>query len=1244
VSASASFSDTFAIINTGSGDYYYKMVGSSTNTALNASTISINLLGGTLTLSGGQNKVSVTSPDYQKSWNVQNQNYRFYLNGSTAPSYSQFNNFTWSGDTYPNYTWQTNGANINLLSGRDSGTYKLDMSSYGQATYWNGSADTGFYMSDSATYTGTFNLYYGATGAGTQSSTFSGSGTVVKTGSGSTYTLDRGNTFTGGLYIDAGTVALTAANAATNGLIAIGQEFSGGGDAKLLLNAGDGTTFTNNIVVRATGGNRTIEFGGAAGVANTLQGNITNNNGFQATNTSGTLVLNGVISGNGGFEKAGNGTVTFSGSAANTHVGANTVTAGTLVFNKSANTAAIASQITVSSGATLRTDAVNQMNGQLVTVNGTLNLNNNGQQLSLAGSSGTAVVQLGNATLTNNNSDTRTFSGKIEGTGNLVKSGNGQLILTNTTSDFTGTTTVNGGLLTINNDRALGAVPGTATAGKIVVGAGSLGFNTTMALAANRGISLTSADSTLDAFGGATVTYDGIIAGSGTHGLNKAGGGTLVLGGNNSYTGLTTASNGVIRATHNNTFGTTAGGISVVSGAGVELSNSITIGSEDITLRGTGLGSAGALNSVSGNNTYNGLITLSGGDTYLGALSDATLNVGAINGANNALWVVGAGTTILSSGATNSGNSSSTALVKTNAGTVVLAASNAWAGNEFIRQGTVIISNNNALGVSGTTTIGADSGSATATLEIGSGIANSNSITVQAGGTGVRTLGYQSSGTTGTQLGSITLSEYANNVNSLAFNVVNNGTLLFGGGLTAGAGASATNRLALDGGGTLIVTNSSSGISSSDRFQVRIGNGTMVIGAGTIIARTNVAGVGHAIDLGVNLDGSQVTQTASLYASNGVTVSNSIYIGTTQNAGQDAGRVLGVRGQGSGATFSGPIGLADSDLTLNATNGTHLNVTGAVTNFSGTGALIKTGTGTATLAGNNSYLGATTIAGGTLRIDSNARLGNTNTTLTISNAGILQVTAASTISNSITIGAGNGVLSNSSGNRVIFSGNASKNGTVLTSRASTGSTNVFTGVISGASANSDFVVDGGTTIFSNAMTYNGPTIITNGGTLVLGVNNAVPTSSGLVLGGGTFIVGDSTTRYSQTLGTLTLTENSVIDLGSYSSGSVLQLSFADSSGVSWTSGKTLTITNWQGVAQQSSDVAEIIFAGTGLTPGQLGQVYWANQNINGGMLLSGTGELVPIPEPRVYAAAVALLAAVGWRERRRLLGVFRRSR
>lgn len=56
---------------------------------------------------------------------------------------------------------------------------------------------------------------------------------------------------------------------------------------------------------------------------------------------------------------------------------------------------------------------------------------------------------------------------------------------------------------------------------------------------------------------------------------------------------------------------------------------------------------------------------------------------------------------------------------------------------------------------------------------------------------------------------------------------------------------------------------------------------------------------------------------------------------------------------------------------------------------------------------------------------------------------MLEVTAAGTLTNAITIGAGNGVLANSSAGALVIAGNVDKNGTIFTSRSGTG-TNVFT--------------------------------------------------------------------------------------------------------------------------------------------------------------------------------------------------------
>ena len=226
---------------------------------------------------------------------------------------------------------------------------------------------------------------------------------------------------------------------------------------------------------------------------------------------------------------------------------------------------------------------------------------------------------------------------------------------------------------------------------------------------------------------------------------------------------------------------------------------------------------------------------------------------------------------------------------------------------------------------------------------------------------------------------------------------------------------------------------------------------------------------------------------------------------------------------------------------------------------------------------------------------------------------------------------------------LVISGGVSKDGTVFTSRSGSG-TNVFTGVISGASANSDFIVDGGTTVFSNQMTYNGPTIITNGGTLVLAVDDAMPAGSDLVLGGGTFLVDveNYNADSSLSMGTLTLTANSTIDLGGFGTSGDRNLVFANSSAIEWTG--ILTITNWQGVAATQSEFTKLVFGSTnGLTGVQLGQIQFSGYE-QGGVLLGAEGELPPSPKHPWCGARRLSTAFIFWRERRRLLDLIRSLR
>ena len=150
----------------------------------------------------------------------------------------------------------------------------------------------------------------------------------------------------------------------------------------------------------------------------------------------------------------------------------------------------------------------------------------------------------------------------------------------------------------------------------------------------------------------------------------------------------------------------------------------------------------------------------------------------------------------------------------------------------------------------------------------------------------------------------------------------------------------------------------------------------------------------------------------------------------------------------------------------------------------------------------------------------------------------------------------------------------------------------------------------GTLTLSGANTYTGTTTL-NAGTLQLGAANTIPSSSNVILSGGTLSSG-ATSGYSNTMGTLQLTANTTLALGTGSH----TLSFANSSGVSWTSGKTITVTGWTGSAGASGTVGKIFF-GSGLstlTTSQLTQIIFSGYGTGGAMLL-GTGEVVPVPAP-----------------------------
>jgi autotransporter-associated beta strand protein len=136
---------------------------------------------------------------------------------------------------------------------------------------------------------------------------------------------------------------------------------------------------------------------------------------------------------------------------------------------------------------------------------------------------------------------------------------------------YSGPTRITGGFLTINQDAALGTAPSSPTPNRLVIANAVLDTNAaTFTINANRGIAVGPAGPGVGPGDGtinvpdpdipgytATITYNGVIANNvaGIGRLVLTGGGTLVLGGNSTYTGGTLNSAGTLLLTNVNALG-----------------------------------------------------------------------------------------------------------------------------------------------------------------------------------------------------------------------------------------------------------------------------------------------------------------------------------------------------------------------------------------------------------------------------------------------------------------------------------------------------------------------------------------------------------------------------------------------------------------------------------------------------------------------------------------------------------------
>ena len=328
------------------------------------------------------------------------------------------------------------------------------------------------------------------------------------------------------------------------------------------------------------------------------------------------------------------------------------------------------------------------VNAEISNSTGTFNVAlNAGGSISGSGS----IIGTGTTTF-NVGSGSGTYSGAITKT-TLVKSGAGTLVLT-ANNNYTGTTTINAGTLSISGNN-IGTAPGSVTPGYLTLNGGNLAVTADLQINTNRGIAL-SAASSITVSSGVTLTYNGIIAGSGA--LNKYGDGTLTLGGANTYTGATNINAGTLSVSSLANGGTASGigassnaasnlvldgGTLKYTGGGSNMDRLFTVGQSGGTIDSSGT------SALVFNNT--GSIAVNTGT------AGRTLTLTGTNGFNNSLFSV-----MPNGGANNN-------LIKSGSGLWNLWGANTYEGTTTISAGTLglggsdKIANLSAINVSGGT-------------------------------------------------------------------------------------------------------------------------------------------------------------------------------------------------------------------------------------------------------------------------------------------------------------------------------------------------------------------------------------------------------------------------------------------------------------------------------------------------------------------------------------------------------------
>ncbi|EGU4382232.1 fibronectin-binding autotransporter adhesin ShdA [Salmonella enterica] len=431
--------------------------------------------------------------------------------------------------------------------------------------------------------------------------------------------------------------------------------------------------------------------------------------------------------------------------------------------------------------------------------------------------------------------------------------------------------------------------------------------------------------------------------------LTKQGDGTLILSNTGNDYGDTEIDGGILAAKDAAALGT--GDVTIAESATLALSQGTL--DNNVTGEGQIVKSGSDELIVTGDNTYSGGTTISGGT--LTADHADSLGTGAV--ANSGVLQVGEGE--LENTLSGSGS-----LVKTGTGELTLSGDNTYSGGTTITGGTLTADHADSLGTGAVANSGV--------LQVGEGelentLSGSGSLVKT--GTGELTLsgGNDYSGGT-TIIGGTLTADHADSLGTGA--VANSGVLQVGEGELENT---------LSGSGSLVKTGTGELTLSGDNSY---SGGTTIIGGTLTADHADLLGTGAVANSGVLQVGEGELEN---------TLSGS---GSLVKTGTGELTLSGDNSYSGGTTIIGGTLTADHADSLGtgavANSGVLQVGEGELENtLSGSGSLVKTGTGELTLSGDNSYSGDTTIADGTLIAANVNALGSGN----IDNSGTLMLDA-----------------------------------------------------------------------------------------------------------------------------------------------------------------------------------------------------------------------------------------------------------